>query len=80
MISSLDYFHQGLTRAFEKRRAIQQKAKEPSKSVQQVDGHSDAIVISTIDTTNTKILSNEQYQVTIIQKTIARIKQNKENK
>lgn len=74
--SSLEYVSRGLTKAFERRHAMQQQTMQQTQLVDKAEDNSDVI------TTNatTKTLSNEQYQAAIIQTMIARIKQNKETK
>ena len=71
MSNSLDRFTLGLTRAVERRRAkAQQQAKQ---IVEKVHGDSDAINTNT----NTTVLSDKQYQVTIVQKMTALIHKRK---
>ncbi|PKH24199.1 hypothetical protein BI292_13625 [Pseudomonas sp. 43NM1] len=70
MSNSLDRFTHGLTRAIERR--AKQQTKQNVKTAEKVDSDGTKTSAKTATTTT---LSNEQYQATIIQIMIARIKQ-----
>lgn len=80
MSNSLDRFTLGLTRAFERRRAMQQQTKQHLEQVVQVQSADsvagDANTITTVNNTITK-LSEEQYKQTIVQTMIALIHKRK---
>lgn len=71
--SSLDYVGRGITRAFERRRAMQQQTMQEAQVVDKADDNS--YVITTNVTTKT--LSDEQYKQTMVQNMIALIHKRK---
>ncbi|MDR6918724.1 rRNA-processing protein FCF1 [Pseudomonas sp. 3296] len=73
-MSDLDRFSRGLTKAFERRRALQQQTMQQTQIVEKTDDDSDAIITNT----KTNTLSNdEQYKQTIVQNMIALIHKRK---
>lgn len=79
--SSLEYVSRGITRAFERRRAMQQQTKQHLEQVvrvQSVDSVAgDSNTNTAINSAITK-LSDEEYRTTIIQKMVNHIRQKKE--
>ncbi|MGN4052647.1 hypothetical protein [Pseudomonas sp. SM4] len=78
--SSLEYVNRGITRAFERRRAMQQQTKQYLERVARVQSADsvagDSNTINTVNNTITK-LSDEEHKQTIVQTMIALIHKRK---
>lgn len=81
MSTNLDQVHRGLTRAFERQRAMQQQKSHHAQTVQEFDGNRDEIITNDakpcgVFSASTK-LSDEQYRTAIIEAMVNHIKQKK---
>ncbi|WP_445177708.1 hypothetical protein [Pseudomonas sp. McL0111] len=75
-MSNLDHFTQGLTKAFERRRAMQQQAKECTQPTQQLDT---SIVSATATKQPAKKPDDEVYKESLLSKMRVRLAQMKAN-
>jgi len=71
--SSLEYVSRGITRALERRRAMQQQSMQEAQIVDKADDNS-YVITSNI---TTKALSDEQYKKTMVQNMITLIHKRK---
>lgn len=73
MSASPDYFSRGIARAFERRRAMQQQAKECTQATQQTD----TAIINTITKQSAKKLDGDAYKESLLCKMRERLAQMK---